>query len=113
MNIKRPLRRLSRADISNPSFEDLISLALMRMRYIVEPNSENPPPRLFPLAESMRWDFFTFDDWNEFGDLETEHGRLTYTLSRYPERGAPSACENVMRNCKRKRLCSFFSTAIE
>jgi hypothetical protein len=46
----------------------------------------------------MRWDFFTFEDWNEYGDLETEHGRLTYTLSTYPERGAPTASENTLQS---------------
>ncbi|KAI9767974.1 MAG: hypothetical protein M1840_005286 [Geoglossum simile] len=46
----------------------------------------------------MRWDFFTFEDWSEYGDLETEHGRLTYTLSTYPERGAPSASENTLQS---------------
>lgn len=54
MNIKRPLPRLLREDIPNPMFEDLIGLALTRMLHIVVPNSENPPPRLFPLAESIR-----------------------------------------------------------
>ena len=98
MNIKRPLPRLPRKDISNPVLEDFIGLALTRMLHIVMPDPENPPPVLFPLAESLRCDFFTFEDWNEFGDLETEHGRLTYTLSTYPERGAPSASENTLRS---------------
>lgn len=97
MNIKRPLPRLPFPDISHPVLEDLISFALMRMRHIVEDDSEILPPRLFPLAESMRWDFFTFDEWDRFGDLETEYGRLAYTLSTYPERGPPSACENELR----------------
>jgi hypothetical protein len=43
----------------------------------------------------MRWGFFTFED---YGDLETEHGRLSYTLSTYPERGAPSASENTLQS---------------
>jgi hypothetical protein len=98
MDIKRPLPRLPREDILNPSLEDMMRLALMRMRHVVEPSLENPPPILFPLAESMRWEFFTIDDWSKYGDLETEHGRLTYTLSRYPERGAPSACGPTIQN---------------
>ncbi|KAN0067973.1 hypothetical protein V8E54_013901 [Elaphomyces granulatus] len=98
MNIKRPLPRLLREDTSNPVIENFIGLALIRMLHIVAPNSNDPPPRLFPLAESMRWDFFTFEDWNEYGDLETEHGRLTYTLSTYPERGAPTASENTLQS---------------
>jgi hypothetical protein len=98
MSIKRPLPRLLREDISNPVTEDFIELALIRMLHIVTPNFENPPPRLFPLAESMRSDFFTFEDWNKYGDLETEYGRLTYTLSAYPERGAPSASQNTLQN---------------
>ncbi len=102
MATKRPQRRLPRADITNPSFEDLVGLALVRMHDVVQPSAEDPPPRLFPLAESMRWDFFTFDDWNEFGDLETEHGRLAYTLARYPERGPPSACEIVLQDLLRE-----------
>lgn len=55
MNIKRPLPRLFREDIPNPMFENLIGLALTRMLQVVVPNSENPPPRLFSLAESIRW----------------------------------------------------------
>ncbi|KAI8626838.1 hypothetical protein F5Y19DRAFT_478050 [Xylariaceae sp. FL1651] len=98
MDIKKPLRRLPRADILRPTSADLISLALLRMRHAAEPNNENPPPVVFPLAESMRWEFFSFDDWEEFGDLETEYGRLTYTLTRYPERGAPIACERTLRD---------------
>ncbi|KAI9787515.1 MAG: hypothetical protein M1839_000045 [Geoglossum umbratile] len=98
MNIKRPLPRLPREDISNPAIEDFVGLALIRMLHIVAPSFENPPPRLFPLAESLRWDFFTFGDWDEYGDVETEHGRLAYTLSTYPERGAPSASENTLQS---------------
>lgn len=98
MNIRRPLPRLLREDIPNPMFEDLIGLALTRMLHIVVLNSENPPPRLFLLAEIIRWEFFTLEDWNNFGDLETEHGRLTYTLSTYPERGAPSTSEDTLRS---------------
>ena len=98
MNIRRPLPRLLREDVPNPMFEDLIGLALTRMLHIVVPNSKNPPPRLFPLAESIRWEFFTLEDWNNFGDLETEHGRLTYTHPTYPERGAPSTSEDTLRS---------------
>ena len=103
MNIKQPLPRVLREDISNPVIEDFIGLALTRMLHIITPNSDNPPPRLFPLAESMRWDFFTFEDWNKYGDLETEHGRLTYTLSTFPERGSPSASENTLQSLLSQR----------
>lgn len=98
MNFKRPLLRLPREDIFNPSIEDFIGLALVRMLYIIAPNSRDPPPRIFPLAESTRWDFFTFDDWKEYGDLETERGRLTYTLSTYPERGPPAVSEDTLQS---------------
>lgn len=97
MDVKRPLHRLPRSEIRNPSFEDSASLALTRLQNIVKPDSENPPPLLFPSAEGTRGGLFTFDDWKEFGDLEAEHGRLTYTLARYPERGPPSTCEKAMR----------------
>lgn len=102
MATKRPERRIPRADIVNPSFEDLLDLALVRVCDVVQSRIEDPPPRLFPLAESMRWDFFSFDDWNEFGDLEIEHGRLAYTLTRYPERGPPAACEAVLQDLLRQ-----------
>lgn len=98
MNVKRPLQRLPRSEIRDPLFEDSVNLALMRLQNIVQPDSENPPPLFFPLAESARGDLFTLDDWENFGDLEAEHGRLTYTLSRYPERGPPSTCEKAMRS---------------
>lgn len=102
MATKRPQRRTPRADIANPSFEDLLDLALLRVRDGVQSSTEDPPPRLFPLAESMRWEFFTLDDWNEFGDLEIEHGRLAYTLTRYPERGPPVVCEAVLQDLLRQ-----------
>lgn len=113
MDVKRPLQRLPRSEIRNPSFEDLISLALMRMQNIAKPDSKNPPPLLFPLAESARGGLFTFDDWKTFGDLEAEHGRLTYTLSRYPERGPPSTCENAMRSLlKQKSVLVGWTTVV-
>ncbi|KAL3419539.1 hypothetical protein PVAG01_09761 [Phlyctema vagabunda] len=89
---KIPLHMQTRADIPSPSFEDLFKLAMLRIHDIIEPNLENPPPRLFPMAESTRATFFTREDWDEFGNLETEIARLLYTLTRFPDRAIPSAC---------------------
>lgn len=98
MNIaKRPLPRLPHGDVWSPSMEHFIGLSLERMRFLVRPDPEHPPPRLFPSAEKMRGEFFTVGDWDEFGDLETEHGRTAYLLSCHPERSAPSASESVMQ----------------
>ncbi|KAB8077257.1 hypothetical protein BDV29DRAFT_64995 [Aspergillus leporis] len=96
METKQPLPRPPLEDIVTPTLEDLTNLALRRMRYLVSPDLDSPPPLLFPLAESMRGNHFTFDDWDTYGDLESEYGRLTYMISVYPERGAPSACEEVL-----------------
>ncbi|KAB8268990.1 hypothetical protein BDV30DRAFT_195184 [Aspergillus minisclerotigenes] len=98
METKHPRPRPRMEDIVSPTLEDLIHLALRRMRYLVAPDLDNnhPPPLLFPLAESMRGNPFTVDDWDTYGDLESEYGRLTYLISVYPERGAPFACEEVL-----------------
>lgn len=89
--IRSPLPRKLPADISNPSFQDLFNLAVLRVCDIGR-SHHHALPRLFPMAETVRGTFFTHNDWDEFGDLETEWGRMNYTLSRHPERGPPAAC---------------------
>ncbi|KAI8949287.1 hypothetical protein F4801DRAFT_406309 [Xylaria longipes] len=96
MAIKQPLQRSPRAEIHDPVLADFVNLAIQRMRYVINPAETEPQPIIFPLAESMRWEFFTQDDWDEFGDLESEYGRLAYTVTRYPERGPPAACEPIL-----------------
>ncbi|KAI0388509.1 hypothetical protein F5Y17DRAFT_201661 [Xylariaceae sp. FL0594] len=96
MRIRKPLPRPPRPDIVRPSLEDLLDLSLSRIRYAVSPSNTEPPPIPFPLAESMRWDFFTEGDWDTFGNLESEYGRLTYTLTRYPERGPLASCDGIL-----------------
>ncbi|KAJ8125712.1 hypothetical protein O1611_g7926 [Lasiodiplodia mahajangana] len=97
MAIKQPLQRSPRGEIHDPSLMDFLNLALQRMRYVINPAEIEPQPIMFPLAERMRWEFFAQDDWDEFGNLESEYGRLTYTLTRYPERGPPAACERILQ----------------
>ncbi|KAI1169683.1 hypothetical protein F4777DRAFT_192762 [Nemania sp. FL0916] len=96
MAIKQPLQRSAREQILNPGLDDFVKLAVQRMHYIVNPSEAEPQPIIFPLAESIRWEFFTKKDWDDFGNLESEHGRLNYTLTRYPERGPPMACEHIL-----------------
>ncbi|KAI1127810.1 hypothetical protein F5Y10DRAFT_189087 [Nemania abortiva] len=96
MAFKQPLPRSTRPEIRNPDLSDFVNLALQRMRYVINPDKMEPQPIIFPLAECMRWEFFTQDDWDKFGNLESEYGRLTYTLTRYPERGPPAACESIL-----------------
>ncbi|KAI0145505.1 hypothetical protein GGR57DRAFT_300226 [Xylariaceae sp. FL1272] len=92
MSIRKPSPRVPRPEVWDPAFEDLRQLSLLRIYHAFKPDYANSPPVNFPLAESMRWNYFTHDDWVEFGDLETEYARFAYTLSRYPERGAPRSC---------------------
>ncbi|KAI1267891.1 hypothetical protein F5Y18DRAFT_273005 [Xylariaceae sp. FL1019] len=94
MSIRKPSPRLPRPEVWDPSYEDLEQLSLSRIYHAFKPDAANPPPVNFPLAESMRWNYFTHDDWAEFGDVETEYARFTYTLTRYPERGAPRSCRS-------------------
>jgi hypothetical protein len=72
------------------------------MHHVINPVEMEPQPIIFPLAEGVRWDFFTHDDWDEFGNLESEYGRLTYTLTRYSERGPPTACESALQDLLEK-----------
>ncbi|GIJ90401.1 hypothetical protein Asppvi_009355 [Aspergillus pseudoviridinutans] len=90
--IKAPLPRQRLQDLSNPTFQELFDLAMWRVVEIAIPNPANPPPRLFPTAEKTRDSFFTVQEWNKFGDLESEYGRLSWMLSTFPERGAPVRC---------------------
>lgn len=97
--LRLPLSILPRDDITNPTFEDLSQLAILRINDIVKsinPENYDPPPKVFPLAENTRATFFTDADWDEFGNLETEYSRLTYTLSRHPERRVPSVCTDTL-----------------
>ncbi|KAI0118720.1 hypothetical protein GGR51DRAFT_570514 [Nemania sp. FL0031] len=96
MATKQPLQRSSRAEIHDPRLTDFLNLALQRMQHVINPAEMEPQPIIFPLAESMRWNYFTQDDWDEFGNLESEYGRLSYTLTRYPERGPPASCERIL-----------------
>lgn len=104
--VVQPSPRLCRSDLTAPTFRDLFELSLLRILDLAHPEKENPPPRLFPTSERVQDQFFFTCEWNEFGNLETEHARLLYTLTRYPERGLPSVsrplveallyCESVL-----------------
>ena len=95
---KQPLPRRSRTPILEPTFDDLIDLALMRVLDIVVTSNTDPPPRLFPNSEHIRHTFFPTRVWNTYGDMETEFGRVSYMLARYPERCAPLRCSETIRN---------------
>lgn len=83
---KRPLPR----DLYSPSFQDLVDLALFRV-FDAAFTLDTRPPRLFPTAETVFAQHFTYHDWLNHGDLETELGRMSFMLSNLPERGLPTA----------------------
>ncbi|KAM5341906.1 hypothetical protein ACJ41O_014937 [Fusarium nematophilum] len=83
---KRPVPR----DISFPSFEDLVDLALFRV-FDAAFALETRPPRLFPTAETVFAQHFTYHDWLRHGNLETELGRMSFMLANLAERGLPTA----------------------
>ncbi|KAH8427545.1 uncharacterized protein LDX57_005258 [Aspergillus melleus] len=86
-----PASRLMPPDLSSPTFEDLLELALFRV-YDAAWCLDTRPPRLFPTAETVFGGYFTEDDWRMHGDLETAMGRMNYMLSNLPERGVPASC---------------------
>ncbi|RSL58231.1 hypothetical protein CEP54_007881 [Fusarium duplospermum] len=83
---KRPLPR----DLFSPSFQDLVDLALFRV-FDAAFTLDTRPPRLFPTAETVFAQHFTYHDWLNHGDLETELGRMSFMLASLPERGLPTA----------------------
>ncbi|KAI8711558.1 hypothetical protein NCS52_01419600 [Fusarium sp. LHS14.1] len=83
---KRPLPR----DLFSPSFQDLVDLALFRV-FDAAFTLDTRPPRLFPTAETVFSQHFTYHDWMNHGDLETELARMSFMLANLPERGLPTA----------------------
>ena len=92
-----PLPRKAADDIRWPSFDVLSRLSMDRILYSGGFLKE-PPSLLFPTAETEYGQYFPSTDWEEFGNLETEKARLTYTLARYPCRGIPSASLPLIDN---------------
>lgn len=90
LHIVRPVKRRLLCDLIAPKFEDLVDLGLLRVVDAAFPGAEHPP-RLFATAETVLGRFFTRDDWLEYGNLETEMGRMRYMFSELPERGIPTA----------------------
>lgn len=84
---RNPSPRLERRPITNPAFNDLLDLALLRVVDIFAECKTDPPPRLFPNSEHIRHTFFPGNVWDQHGDMETEYGRISFMLDRYPERG--------------------------
>lgn len=83
---KRPLPR----DLLSPSLQDIFDLALFRV-FDAAYTLDIRPPRLFPTAETVFAQHFTYHDWLSHGDLETELGRMSFMLTNLPERGLPTA----------------------
>ncbi|PLB55682.1 hypothetical protein P170DRAFT_341584, partial [Aspergillus steynii IBT 23096] len=78
-------------DLSSPTFENLLDLAVFRVLDAAICLSTRPP-RLFPTTETVFGRYFTSEDWHKYGDMETEMGRMNYMLSNLPERGIPAIC---------------------
>lgn len=83
------------ANFSSPLYQILFDLAAARVWNLACPQYDSLP-KTYPTIESYG-DPLTHEDWQEFGDLETEIARMNYTLSRCPERGLPSACTSTIR----------------
>ncbi|CAD6568919.1 MAG: hypothetical protein ASARMPRED_002215 [Alectoria sarmentosa] len=95
---RQPLPRLNRPAISNPTFNDLFDLASKRVLDVVLKCTKDPPPRLFPNSEHIRHTFFPASVWEQYGDMETESGQISYMLAQYPERGLPLRSSTTIRN---------------
>lgn len=95
-SVKEPLPRQKLPDLLNPTYQNLFDLAVWRLSEIVCPKPDNAPPRLFPTVEKTRDLFFTHEEWSQFGDLESEYGRLSWMLSNFPERGIPLPCAETI-----------------
>lgn len=81
----------SSADISDPSYEDLFHLAALRT-WSAAHDRLDALPKPFPIAQTTYGNRFTPEDRLEYGNLESEDERMSYTLSRFSERGLPAAC---------------------
>lgn len=92
-----PLPRKLVDDIRWPSFSTLGRLSMDRIVYSGG-CLEDPPFLLFPTAETENGQYFPSIDWEQFGNVELEKPRLTYTLTRYPERGIPLASLSLIDN---------------
>ena len=97
-NLQSPMMRPRRQDIIKPSPEQLMELALSRVLNAARPERSNIPPVLFPNAESIQSQFFTDQDWRDFGNLEAEEGRVTFMLSSHPERLLPKGGGNALNS---------------
>lgn len=85
-----PIRRALPADLNHAKFEDLVDMAILRICDAAI-GFEQPPPRLFPMAETVQGTYYTYEDWETHGNMELEMGRTSYMLSKLPERGIPDA----------------------
>jgi hypothetical protein len=91
-----PQERYTPPDISNPTFEDLVDIALLRVLDAAVP-LQIRPPRLFPTVETICGGYHTYDDWLLHGDLETELARISFMMSNFPERGIPAQSISIIR----------------
>ncbi|KAJ4321415.1 hypothetical protein N0V84_005336 [Fusarium piperis] len=89
-HVVAPEKRSLPRDLFSPSFQDLVDLALFRV-FDATFTLDTRPPRLFPTAETVFAQHFTYHDWVNHGDLETELGRMSFMLASLPERGLPTA----------------------
>ena len=96
-HIMSPTKRFLPPDLASPKFGDLVDLALLRV-FDAASFLGTRPPRLFPTTETVFANYYAHGDWLSHGDLETELGRMSYMLSRLPERGIPTGCVAPIRS---------------
>ena len=90
--IKRPLP----ADLNNAQFDDLVDMAILRICDAAI-GFEQPPPRLFPMAETIQGTYYTYEDWEVHGNMESEMGRMSYMFKKLPERGIPDSFLSTLK----------------
>jgi hypothetical protein len=81
--------------MKEPQLKELFDLALARLHLVVQPTNNAYLIRTFPLPENLRC---TSDDWQKFGDLNTERCRLLRTFTDFPQRYVTSSCERILKD---------------
>jgi len=110
--LRLPTRRKSMPDLECPGHMDLFYLAKRRVADIIHKNKFNPPPILYPHAERIQEAYFPLDDWLEFGNMELELSRLTYTLTEHGARQLPMFCKETVEQLLEKSILTHWPSVV-